>query len=744
MKDFLKLMSRYIGYPFPYILFVFLALMVLYSIAPNWRMFIDTFFNKKIVYFVFIVFGISYVYSRSEFLKKLFLAPIFRYFVILSILLYSIIHGIYFADFLILFYALFLILFSGRKFLPFRKLLFTISIPDGRIPASFALFFLILTPVFLILNLEELAEQFAVYAYYFLVITVVTQIIEMKANWKRERLPMLFKEEIKIWKNLIIETTRKLRFRHLLKIGIFLGILVLIYAGKFLYTRKVLHLMESKEAFRSKISILNQERKEYVLTSRMSELSIPIVVEHPISKPFIWNGVSIRILWFEKQEGENNRTHRQSVWQEKLEFEGEPMVIRESERVDLKLKKGFLPEGEYEVWITLAQMESEEQEEIWFYKKGDSVLKINVRVKFRFDETNKVLDKKILTEQKKLEEEWNSELKTNMGSYRSKINFFGNIYKDHNLTFQLQNKSNTPWPIHNETPVMLGLLFVKKKDDGSNFIQDTACFEVPVHVYPEEIVEIHKSIHDVLRCPLPGRNEVYFKCLQKNSSKEESSKDCNQQKYQSMSPKEFYRILFLDYDEIWVSLLHAEIIWFYQKGDDVLNIKSLSEEDKAKILISNNKAITKDRINLAKERAIRLKKMSDDLQSKPENYRSEIKPFINQEILSQLSFSTGNGLEMELEIANKGNVSFPIETDNSVKLGFRWISIDKGNALIKEELFPLPTVLGVGEELITSVQIGKKLPPGKYQLWVSLYHENVGWFFEKGDTPYKITVSAHQ
>jgi len=51
---------------------------------------------------------------------------------------------------------------------------------SSRISAGLALFFLASCPVLLIFKNENLAETFAIYAYYFLVITVVGEIISLK------------------------------------------------------------------------------------------------------------------------------------------------------------------------------------------------------------------------------------------------------------------------------------------------------------------------------------------------------------------------------------------------------------------------------------------------------------------------------------------------------------------------------------------------------------------------------------
>jgi len=55
---------------------------------------------------------------------------------------------------------------------------------ENRILAVVALFFLVSCPILLIFKKEAAAEQMAIYAYYFLIMTVVLQIIEY---WKKSR-----------------------------------------------------------------------------------------------------------------------------------------------------------------------------------------------------------------------------------------------------------------------------------------------------------------------------------------------------------------------------------------------------------------------------------------------------------------------------------------------------------------------------------------------------------------------------
>ena len=105
-------------------------------------------------YYVFIYSKLAGLSLRT-WLKILFIG---------LVLIFSLFKGIEVLDFLVLFYALISFLF----------------ILDSRVSAGLALVFLASCPLLLIFKQDVFAESAAVYAYYFLVITVLTQIREMK------------------------------------------------------------------------------------------------------------------------------------------------------------------------------------------------------------------------------------------------------------------------------------------------------------------------------------------------------------------------------------------------------------------------------------------------------------------------------------------------------------------------------------------------------------------------------------
>ena len=91
---------------------------------------------------------------------------IFKLLFVVGVLIFSLVKSIGLVDFLILWYALVSVLFML----------------ESRVAAGFALVFLISCPVLLILKKDSIAETMAIYAYYFLVITVLTQFRQLKAE----------------------------------------------------------------------------------------------------------------------------------------------------------------------------------------------------------------------------------------------------------------------------------------------------------------------------------------------------------------------------------------------------------------------------------------------------------------------------------------------------------------------------------------------------------------------------------
>jgi len=115
------------------------------------------------------VAGVAAGFAASR-VKKLRRKDCLKVGIIVIVLLYSLLaHQVKGFDLVVLFYALFSVLF----------------VIDSRIAAAVALILLSSIPFLLIGKKEHLAETMAIYAYYFLVITVITQIREYMRESKK-------------------------------------------------------------------------------------------------------------------------------------------------------------------------------------------------------------------------------------------------------------------------------------------------------------------------------------------------------------------------------------------------------------------------------------------------------------------------------------------------------------------------------------------------------------------------------
>ncbi len=110
---------------------------------------------------------LKFVFTKLKRIKK---SDYLKIGIITAILIFSLIKGIKPLDFLVLGYALISILF----------------VLDSRISVVVALLLLTSCPVLIIFKKTNIAEALAVYAYYFLVITAIVQIIEYKTETKHK------------------------------------------------------------------------------------------------------------------------------------------------------------------------------------------------------------------------------------------------------------------------------------------------------------------------------------------------------------------------------------------------------------------------------------------------------------------------------------------------------------------------------------------------------------------------------
>jgi len=199
IKTIFKLVLSQIAEVFPYVLGVYIVCLIISYFFERWKLFFNwsvfhssvavlgvlalsskkgrRFFLvqrrltwEKFINFVtkFKLFKLSEIKPRSLVIsilariRKLSKIGYIKIGFVMIILAYSLYKGLNLIDFLVFSYALVSIAF----------------ILESRIAAVIALLFLISCPVLLILKKAPFAEAMAVYAYYFLIITVATQLRE--------------------------------------------------------------------------------------------------------------------------------------------------------------------------------------------------------------------------------------------------------------------------------------------------------------------------------------------------------------------------------------------------------------------------------------------------------------------------------------------------------------------------------------------------------------------------------------
>lgn len=162
---------------FPYFFGFYIFSLVLSFVFHSWK----SFFNWELFTISVIVLGIASLFSNKVWslrdlistLKYLFVALIgswkrlgtrgqIKIVLILTVLFFALAKSIGPIDFIVLTYALASVLFIFKS----------------RIPAVLALVLLAACPFLLMFKKDATAEVMAIYAYYFLVITVMTQIAE--------------------------------------------------------------------------------------------------------------------------------------------------------------------------------------------------------------------------------------------------------------------------------------------------------------------------------------------------------------------------------------------------------------------------------------------------------------------------------------------------------------------------------------------------------------------------------------
>ena len=717
-----------------YVALVTIVLIISRDRSVFWKVFIDHHIHLSMLWFILLtslatIIG-SFIYYRHHviipFLKK---TDTFRFASLLIVAAFGFYFKFHTLDLIILLYAVYAILFINRSLEKTRLYKSTLSfmnrfVPvlfhsESRTPALLALLLIISLPILLILKRTAIAENIAIYAYYLLIITVILQIIESKLGIEREnRLLVLLGDTSRTiyatytnkekWTQLITHVCSSCKGLFtkgkILYVAILILILGFLYVTKYLYWKDMMVTLDTNPQYRSQVSILKQDARGLTFPSNTDEIMVPIRIKHLASNPLLWensggNAVKIGIMWFQ----ENHAGRMELKEYEDYQSLPNALLINESVEISLRLNRPAVPAGRaYEVWVGLVSNGN-----WWLLKWGDDALKMRIYLEKLSHEKDDLLETKINEAlQRKMEQVWSMQLSSSGNAYHSTIAVSkDNLLSKNKISVFVKNEGRIPWPIHNQDPVKLGVLWLQRleKEGSSRYIH---LYEEK-HLLPEVILPGGKKEIELSLDPLKVRNA----------------------------------------DEIWMGMVHEGKTWFYKRGDTAL--KLIDNINKYKILSQQMTILRNENMRMSmelnKQRKAGNFDKADRLES--EGYRSNIQ-LLNYNADALLE-SKKDGLVLELEITNTGKVPWkPDQPANekpvNVNLGILWFNKSEGkvnHSIRKAEercVFPFTVLENV--TLRMECKIGNKVQSGNYEVWIVPVHESVAWFYDKGDQALKLDV----
>ncbi len=707
-----------------YATIVVFALVFLHNNYPRWEVFVESYFNVRLLRLSLLALGVltagGLLCLRFRMVLDWIKTDALRYGFLFFVVVFGISFKLHFVELIIFLYAAYAILFINQsleknKFYQaalkgtehFLGLFLNV---ESRTPALAALFLFIFIPLLLIFKKIGFAERMAVYAYYFLVITVVLQIAQMKMGIEKKNPFLVLMGNI--WRSVSEVNKRKkifVEFREgawycfskkpVLYFSVMLVLLASLYAAKFAWWKHIAKEAKSHPEYRSEISLLNK-KSNYTLPSVAEQIIVPVRIKHPVSYPLLWRNsgkdkVEIGIQWL----SESSSGDEDVVWVE--EKHPLPKSLFATGLVDTKLilRRPAVPTGRsYLVRVGLVS-----HGEWWVSARGDSVLEFDVGVE------NVPFAKSLAHEaiiynsmRKKVEAEWSLQLSSNDHSYRSKISVLkDDLYSHNRLSVSVKNTGSIPWPVHNQTPVRLGVVWVDKmeKDISGRFIHlAEAKFDLPDVVFPGESQTIDISF-DLIEVP--------------------------------------------DADAILIGMVHEGKAWFYKRGDSVFK---LMENANRYEVIQRQKAVVEKKSGKLRKRwkeLFSLRPVKKEV-SEAALYRSKIR-LMDLTPKGTVVPNMG-GLSLDLEITNLGEMPWKKAGLNPVNMGVLWFKktaeTQQASAAVLEERFPVPFDILQDTTFFMTSRIGVKIKSGKYEIWISPVTENGIWFFEKGDHPLKLYLEV--
>ncbi len=697
-----------------YLIAVFLVLIFLANTMPSWKLFTENYVKistlRILVIVLLIILGIIFQDRRRALLPYLN-SDRLRYTAFIFAAIAGIVFNLDALEYIVFVYGAYAILFinvsldENRLYKPAHKILdYVLAIifrVDGRVPVLISLILIVMLPVFLIWKCTVIAENIAVYAYYLLIIGIIVQIFETRLKIDRDNNPFPSLFSVKtlgiIFRSLGGFFRQLFTRKKIAYVLVFLIITGVIYGAKHTYWKKMQRRINASPEYRSEMILLQPGPPEVVFPPNADTIQIPLRIRHPLSKPFWWNtkgpqAVKVGAMWF--QAGKSGQVEAK----EYTEYRSlkKPVFINNSVEMTLALRRPPVRTGKnYEVWIGLVS-----GDKWWFAERGDNPLKIKVRVEKSPDEKEYFVESKIgRIRRAEMDEAWSWKI-YDTNDYRSSLKIVKNDYPG-TIRVSVTNKGKLPWPVHNLDPIKMGIIWVEKVKD-----QGTVRY---VHLLEKEY-----NLPDTV---LPG---------------EQLTMDL------SFNPEEVPAA-----DELWIGMVHDNRTWFYERGDQVVKLnqnfrdKDFVAREIHKLRVSNDR--------LSQE--LRKFPSGRNLSSIGDwRYRSEMR-ILNRKTGGVIE--ARDGLILELEMTNKGKMAWKtalLGNKEPVNLGILWFETsnkgtDRMYVMRKvEERCMIPVSVLENTTIRMFCEIGRKVPPGNYEVWLGPVQEGVTWFYEKGDNVLKLNI----
>lgn len=709
----------------PYLTPALLIFLVLSRLTARWKYMIEQVIGRRLFFAVLAasVIGLIVVHRRriADFLKLTVVKTI----LIMAILGIAVYQRVNPAEFLILAYALFALFFLRTSNGGFKGTLMKtvdaiadIFNNESRTPALFALLCIITIPVLLILKKTGAAEQLAIYAYYFLVLTVVLQMLEVKLRIERKNeLLDLLKEAYIYSRDAMARAADLIRkinwtsFRRSIlsttpyKISTFIAVIILIVFTQSVYWKRLIKTIDAKPEYQSQLTLVDNEQHQIVFAPTVNEVAVPIRITHPLSNPRVWphagaNPVRIGVLWFERGHAEDRHD---AILVERYDLD-KPLFFNSSMDMRIPLKRPLLPGGwSYEVHFAMVH-----EMVRWFRNDNGAVAKMNVSLQSSRGIQPLTRELQALRQSRiKLADAWSERLAMIPINYVSKLELLSksDLAGLNAIKLAVTNNSKLPWPVVGKNPVQIGVIWVQKIRENDKVIY--------THMGGE--------VFPLAEPLLPGKREIV--------------------------EIRFDPFKHPDADEIWVGMVHSGKHWFYRWKDDVIklaNKRDVSSRDLEDIETESLRVLREAKQQESEIRTF-LNRINDASVADREKYRSRIR-LNNASTDETRQVSAGTIMDIDLSITNTGSVAWPIGVEKPVNIGVLWFKKESMPTSYKqkiaEERCYLPYVLSGGATAVVDCKVATRVPPGDYEVWVGPVQESVAWFFEKGDNLLKLDVTV--